>query len=447
MSTTQPNILIVGAGLAGLLLSLLLERAGIPYNIYERAAKVKPLGSALGLGANILPIFEQLGLLDLLMKIALPCPGIYFYDQNLAPMGGFDISKYKENTGYDFIMLARRDLYDLLLSQIPVERIHMNKKIIATEQNTQGVSITCSDGTTYKGDILVGADGAHSAVRLGMYTELNEEGLLPKSDREPMSIGYMCLVGTTEELDAKAYPALQDPFTHFSRVLGNGPTAFYTVTVPGNRVCWGALVQLDSSTVLSRDVTSLKNAEWGPESNEAMIREIYDLPCRLGCTMGALTDATPKEGISRVFLEEKIFETWYHNRIVLIGDACHKMQSSGGQGATNAMQDAIVLANVLYNINTMTSEEITGAFNIYHEHRFSLSKMHVEKSKSMAKLMNGTSWLERVIRYVVFNWIPSGKRSQKVYEDTAYRPQACFLPLAENRGTIAVLSQSPTGTR
>lgn len=85
-------------------------------------------------------------------------------------------------------------------------------------------------------------------------------------------------------------------------------------------VCWGALVQLDSSTVLSRDVTSLKNAEWGPESNEAMINEIYDRPCRLGCTMGALTDATPKDGISRVFLEEKIFETWYHNRTVLIGD-------------------------------------------------------------------------------------------------------------------------------
>lgn len=159
------------------------------------------------------------------MKIALPCPGIDFYDQNLSPMGGFDISKYKENTGYDFIMLARRDLYDLLLSQVPAERMHMNKKIIATEQSSQGVSITCSDGTIYRGDILVGADGAHSAVRLGLYTELNEKGSLPKSDLEPMSIGYMCLVGTTDELDAKAYPALQDPFTHFSRVLGNGPLA------------------------------------------------------------------------------------------------------------------------------------------------------------------------------------------------------------------------------
>ncbi|KAF9278481.1 hypothetical protein BGZ68_008530 [Mortierella alpina] len=433
MSTTKPNVVIVGAGLAGLLLSLLLERAGIPYNIYERATKVKPLGSALGLGANILPIFEQLGLLDQLMKIALPCPGINFYDQNLSPMGGFDISKYKENTGYDFIMLARRDLYDLLLSQVPAERIHMNKKITATEQSSQGVSITCSDGTIYRGDILVGADGAHSAVRLGLYTELNEKGSLPKSDLEPMSIGYMCLVGTTDELDAKAYPALQDPFTHFSRVLGNGPLAFYTVTVPGNRVCWGALVQLDSSTVLSRDVTSLKNAEWGPESNEAMINEIYDRPCRLGCTMGALTDATPKDGISRVFLEEKIFETWYHNRTVLIGD-----------GATNAMQDAIVLANAIYNLSSVTSEEITCALKLYHGQRYTLSKMHVEKSKSMAKLMNGTSWLEKAIRYVVFNWIPSGRRSEKVYQDTGYRPQACFLPLTENRGTVAVLPQSPT---
>ncbi|KAG9322625.1 hypothetical protein KVV02_002328 [Mortierella alpina] len=57
------------------------------------------------------------------------------------------------------------------------------------------------------------------------------------------------------------------------------------------------------------------------------------------------------------------------------------------------------------------------------------------------------SWLERAIRYVVFSWIPSGKRSEKVYQDTAYRPQACFLPLAENRGTVAVLPQSPTRSR
>lgn len=68
------------------------------------------------------------------------------------------------------------------------------------------------------------------------------------------------------------------------------------------------------------EATKLKNAEWGPEANEAIIKEVNDYPCPLGGTMGELIAATPKGMISRVFLEEKLFETWGHGRTVLVGD-------------------------------------------------------------------------------------------------------------------------------
>ncbi|KAG0350450.1 hypothetical protein BGX24_008144, partial [Mortierella sp. AD032] len=47
-------------------------------------------------------------------------------------------------------------------------------------------------------------------------------------------------------------------------------------------------------------------------------------------TLGDLYDLTPKELISKVMLEEKVFETWHHGRAVLLGDACHKLNPSGG---------------------------------------------------------------------------------------------------------------------
>lgn len=50
MSTTtneKPTVLIVGAGLGGLMLGALLEKSGVPYNIFERAAAVKPLGMSI----------------------------------------------------------------------------------------------------------------------------------------------------------------------------------------------------------------------------------------------------------------------------------------------------------------------------------------------------------------------------------------------------------------
>ncbi|KAF9580214.1 hypothetical protein BGW38_003232, partial [Lunasporangiospora selenospora] len=58
------TVLIIGGGIAGLSLAMLLERAGIQFQVYERAATVRPLGSAVALGPNVLPMFEQMGILD-----------------------------------------------------------------------------------------------------------------------------------------------------------------------------------------------------------------------------------------------------------------------------------------------------------------------------------------------------------------------------------------------
>jgi len=62
------------------------------------------------------------------------------------------------------------------------------------------------------------------------------------------------------------------------------------------------------------------NSEWGPEVIAPMLKDLSEKPCAFGGTMGDLIDATPKENISKVFLEYKMFTTWFHGRTVLIGD-------------------------------------------------------------------------------------------------------------------------------
>ncbi|KAI7817016.1 hypothetical protein BC939DRAFT_19632 [Gamsiella multidivaricata] len=74
MSTQRPpTVSIVGAELGGLMLGALLERINIPYHILKRATEVRPLGSAMTLGASILPVSEQLGLLEKIKQASLPC--------------------------------------------------------------------------------------------------------------------------------------------------------------------------------------------------------------------------------------------------------------------------------------------------------------------------------------------------------------------------------------
>jgi 2-polyprenyl-6-methoxyphenol hydroxylase-like FAD-dependent oxidoreductase len=62
-----------------------------------------------------------------------------------------------------------------------------------------------------------------------------------------------------------------------------------------------------------------RNSEWGPERSGSMLETIRDFKTPFG-TMGDLLDQTPRDKISRVYLEDKLFETWTHGRTVLIGD-------------------------------------------------------------------------------------------------------------------------------
>jgi len=107
-----------------------------------------------------------------------------------------------------------------LLKRVPAENISFGKKILRTEEMDDKVHIYCSDGTSYEGDILVGADGAYSGVRQSLYKRLNEEGRLPRSDLENFSIGSMVMVGVVEPKDPSKFPQLQDPISHFCYTLG-----------------------------------------------------------------------------------------------------------------------------------------------------------------------------------------------------------------------------------
>ncbi|KAF9963800.1 hypothetical protein BGZ65_011256 [Modicella reniformis] len=392
-----PKVLIVGAGLGGLMTSILLERAGIPYDVFERAPEIKPIGSTMTFNASILPVFEQLGLLEEVSKISKPCKGMNIHDGELQLLGKLDTSIHRERTGYDLVVFARPDMYQLLLSQVPPERLHLGKKIVSVQQDiVREVSIRCADGTEYKGDILIGADGAYSSVRQCMFEEMRRECVLPEADEEELSIGYVCMVGTTEPLENEEFDgAFKDEYARFERIILQGtPHSWSTSTVPGNRICWLMTTQLSTTTsATSSEAKSeaaktgaFKNIEWGPEANEDMIKEVRDFPCAFGGTMGDLIDATPKDRISRVFLEEKLFETWYYGRIVLIGDACHKMLPSGGSGAINALQDAVILVNSIVDMTMPTAENITTAFRDYRKQRYPQTKYQMDKAKILATI-------------------------------------------------------------
>lgn len=80
--------------------------------------------------------------------------------------------------------------------------------------------VRCSDNSSYYGDILVGADGAYSAVRQNLFKELKEENKLPSCDDVSLPFSCVCLVGQTVPLDPEEFPHLKEELCQFNCVLG-----------------------------------------------------------------------------------------------------------------------------------------------------------------------------------------------------------------------------------
>lgn len=97
----------------------------------------------------------------------------------------------------------------------------MGKRILSVTHTGIEVMVRCSDNSIYHGDILVGADGAYSAVRQCMHRDLKSMGMLPRSDSEPLKFDQNCVVGITDPLPTEKFPALKEQVCELYGIMGN----------------------------------------------------------------------------------------------------------------------------------------------------------------------------------------------------------------------------------
>ncbi|KAF9180014.1 hypothetical protein BGZ51_006513 [Haplosporangium sp. Z 767] len=436
---TTAKVLIIGAGLGGLTLAALFERAGIDYLVFERAREVVPLGSAISIGANVMPFFEQIGIADALKAKSKPVIEGFQYNDKGNMTGNPDYRCTEERYGTYTHIVSRPLLYDIIASQVPKHKVRMGMKVLSYTQDEAGVEVRTWDNGKHRADILVGADGAYSAVRQTMYQDLEKQGKLPASDKEQLPFTNVCLVGTTDPLDGDKFPFLTKPESHFVSIVGEKvPYSWVYFSVPDNRICWSVIEHLNGET--SRLNDSFRNTEWGPEAAEAMCAKVRDFAFPDGLSVGDLIDKTPKHLISKVMLEEKLFDTWHSGRTVLLGDACHKMHPSAGLGAVSAIHDAIVLASRLYELPSTSQEDIQKVFKDYKEERYPLAVKSYAASQQMSKLL-AQKFINTVVRKVMDN-LPTWLWYKVLDRALEYRPQATFLPLAPYKGLMPPSEQT-----
>ncbi|KAF9341209.1 hypothetical protein BGZ91_010342 [Linnemannia elongata] len=415
-----PSVIIVGGGIAGMILALALEKSKLSYEIFERAPEVKALAA----------LFKQLGIYEDMRSIGKDTICIQIADEQREVKYKMDFTDQLEMFGSTGYIVARPMLYDILRSKVPSERFHMNKKILSLQQGGNGALIRCSDGSTIEGDIIVGADGAYSAVRQNMYAQLKLNKKLPASDDVDLPFSTVCLVGRTRPLNPEEYPNLKLEDCQFIQTLGDKKP--YSSTI-----AWMVILFLDDTTRQEHDPS--RNSEWGPEAANVMCEKVRHFPIITGSerpwTLGDLIDNTPKELISKVLLEEKVFDTWYSGRAVLIGDACHKFNPAGGAGANNAIHDAVALANRLQALPDQPSvEDIERAFKLYKKERFPKVKEAFNSSLAL-KAMVEQNMKGALMRHMSKN-MPMWLNRKMLIRMISYQPQLSYVDLIPNEGSV-----------
>lgn len=126
-----------------------------------------------------------------------------------------------KRVGYGTQVIPRPQLHAILLALVPKEKILVNKSIESLVQDTESVTVTCEDGSTYTADMLIGADGSDSGTRRALYKDMEKDGITPKIIEEENKTLYMSVFGTTDPMDPANFEGLDDDCTRCDTVVGD----------------------------------------------------------------------------------------------------------------------------------------------------------------------------------------------------------------------------------
>jgi salicylate hydroxylase len=314
------HVIIVGAGIGGLTAALSCLREGMRVTLLEQAKELREIGAGVQISSNGAVVLRELGLQEQVERVAVKPVSfrvLSFETGDLIsdmPLGEEAAARY----GGAFYQFHRADLLDVLKNKLPAGTLKLDSRVEDISQDEHGVTPILKSGERITGDVLIGADGIHSATRL--------------------------------------------------RLVGDGPTAF------SGKLVWRALIPADRIADLDFKErfygwAGLDRMVWGywvrPKEvfnfggvvpSSEVRRETWSQTGDLDELRASFAGANPRlsgliDRIDEAFLtglyDRDSLPVWTSGRATLLGDAAHAMLPYLAQGATQSIEDGYVLARCL----------------------------------------------------------------------------------------------------
>src|SRR3954468_20941260 len=167
----QKRVIIAGGGPVGLIVGLVLGRAGVKVTLFDQGDIVHQHPRAATIHPATLDILDDLGVYKLIDPLGIRCPIVNYYDQKEL-LGSFDHTLLKDETRHPWVLQCEQDKVSRVLfsmaDAVPDLEIRTETKVIDCSQNADGIEVLVQTADSreerHRALYLVGADGAGSMV-------------------------------------------------------------------------------------------------------------------------------------------------------------------------------------------------------------------------------------------------------------------------------------------
>ncbi|MGH4013201.1 MAG: FAD-dependent oxidoreductase [Pseudonocardiaceae bacterium] len=345
------EVLIIGAGIAGTAAAIALHKAGIEAAVYEAHPQSSlDTGAFLTLASNGMHALRQIDADAMVAAAGAPLTVMRIHDGDGTQVGTVPIGDHQHPaTRYRY--LTRATLCAVLQQEAQRRgiRIHRGKRLIRVRSGARGPTAFFDDDTQAAGDVLIGADGLNSTVRT-----MIDPAAPPRYVGQRIFYGYSTDTGV---------PAEPDSFN-----VVRGAVAFGYIVTGDDGTWWFARVR--DGELRRDDIRHGSTSRWKAALSSLLRQERSPAPRIVAAAHRILvTNAYDLPDVT----------TWHRDGMLVIGDAAHAASPATGQGASMALEDAVILAKALRD-----QPDVEHAFTSYEQHRRERVQANIDASARLS---------------------------------------------------------------
>ncbi|WP_186763793.1 FAD-dependent monooxygenase [Planomicrobium sp. CPCC 101079] len=363
------EIVIIGGGIGGLCAAAALQKQGISVQVFDANPEFLPVGAGIGIGSNAMHALADLGIGEEVFRKGYVLQSLVFQNKNGKLLKSIDFLALSEKSGQKNITIHRAHLHRTFIDTLIPGTLHYRKKCISVEQDSERVTAFFADGTHIEADLLIAADGIHSPIR---------QKILPKS--KPRYAGYTCWRGISDNLGKV------EEFT--SRELWSTKGRFGVAPMKDGKIYWFACVNSPARNPLHQNLAPQEVAKLFSHFLESISHIIRT--------------TLPKNMLHHDIMDIKPLARFVYGKVVLLGDAAHATTPNMGQGAGQAIEDAICLANGFEQF-----ADVEQILRFYEEKRVARTAKVIRLSRQIGAAAQLQSLPLAAARDFLFSLIPS----------------------------------------